>query len=247
MQLLISLIRLIPSQTRHHLLLHQVTAECVFSGESSPSMDSAGQPLVDVVIGILLTGCHYEDFNLCCYPHAPAVPDAVTKFITPTSVSRGEPHGDIVREGVSGSVERAGVGSDPDKIPVMFKPELVTRLGTIARKLLTVIDIIHKSSSAVLAQVTEVWKFQWHFEARVFIENRVEIKDGKPSHNLAACNRRVLTFFHNQLLFFLLTFVNGQYLLRGCRRCSLSCSFIPPESLVHRNAALVQVRWPHRS
>jgi hypothetical protein len=27
----------------------------------------------------------------------------------------------------------------------------------------------------------------------------------------------------------------------------LSCSFIPPESLVHRNAALVQVRWPHRS
>lgn len=142
-------------------------------GESSPCLDDTGRPLVDVIVGILRTTCSYIDFNLSDCDDSPK------------STMRRESIDDSSRDGqVSKSNQQ-----EADKTRVMFNPSLVGRLGTIARKLLEVVDIIQKSSSPDLAQLTEQWRVQWHVESYMFVSNRTEMRESKTFYSLVACNR----------------------------------------------------------
>jgi hypothetical protein len=145
----------------------------VVLGESSPSLDDTGRPLVDVIVGILRSACSYIDFNL--------------------SDSEDSPKSALRRESVDESSREVQPSKlsqqEADKTRVMFNPSLVGRLCTIARKLLEVVDIIQKGSSPDLAQLTEQWKIQWHVEAYMFISNRTEMRESKTFYSLVACNR----------------------------------------------------------
>jgi hypothetical protein len=167
----------------------QITHESVVLGEASASLDDSGRPLVDVIVGILRNSCNYSDFNLSNTDNEP-------KFVSASPVSR------IERRGSAESVSNHTLSADFDSVAsllpnkeisvqtrVMFSPSLVGRLGSVARKLLEVVDIIQKSSSSELAEFTEQWKVQWHVEAYMFISNRTERRDTKTFYSLAACNR----------------------------------------------------------
>ena len=144
-------------------------------GESSPSLDDTGRPLVDVIVGILRTTCSYIDFNL--------------------SDSDDSPKSTMRRESIDDSSRDAQLSKtnqqEADKTRVMFNPSLVSRLGIIARKLLEVVDIIQKGSSPDLAQLTEQWRIQWHVESYMFVSNRTEMRESKTFYSLVACNRSV--------------------------------------------------------
>jgi hypothetical protein len=184
-----------------------------------------------VVVDILHDSCHYIDFNLCdgesdAKPASAVTPVAALKIAA--STSRDEL--DIgPREPLK----------ETDKTRVMFKPALVARLGAVARKLLEVVDIIQRSSSPELAQFTEIWKIQWHFEATMFIENRLEMQDSYTYYSLAACNRwlsncNIFTMAHDHphtLHHF------QQHLLHCCRRCAATCTLYPARPPLRRIAA----------
>ena len=167
--------------------LLQVTAESIFLGESSPSLDDAGRPLVGVIIGILRDACNFSDFSLCDHTvDAKQAASGVTALAAPPlmpSINRDD------------LIERPSIVSlkepqtETDRTRVRFKHSLVARLGAIARKLLEVVDIIQRSSSTELTQFTEIWKIQWHFEATMFIENRLEMQHVNTLYSIAACNR----------------------------------------------------------
>ena len=157
----------------------QITTESVVLGEASPTLDNAGRPLVGVIVSILRDACHYKDFSLHDYDADPAH-NSFRQRSSP-SASRS----DVVDD----SPPEPQHNKESERTRVMFKPSLVARLGTIARKLLEAVDIIQKSSSAELGRHTEQWKIQWHVEAYMFISNRMEMQDTKTFHSLAACNR----------------------------------------------------------
>jgi hypothetical protein len=165
----------------------QVTTESVVLGESSPSLDDAGRHLVDVIVGILRSACHYSDFNMS---HS----DVIPKHAASAGASAG-PRNDkneFFDEPAKDAPRKSQVLDQPKETEsrVLFNPSLVGRLGIIARKLLEVVEMIRKSSSAELAQLTEQWRIQWHVEAYMFIINRTERRDTRTFYSLAACNRR---------------------------------------------------------
>jgi hypothetical protein len=172
--------------------LLQVCSESILGSASSPALDDAGRPLVGVVVDILHDACRYDDFNLCDSEsdgkQTSASVLAVSMPKLPLSVSR-EDSDTSLREGQSPKEPQ----KETERTGVMFKPALVARLGAVARKLLEVVDVIQRSSSAALSQFTEIWKIQWHFEATMFIENRLEMQDTNTYFSIAACNRSSFT------------------------------------------------------
>jgi len=160
-------------------------------GENSPSLDNAGRPLVDLVVGILRNECHYNSFH--CY--AITADESGSKFGIVASL----------RTSSETSLEHATSDrtQSAQRHLVMFSPSLISRLGSVARKLVEVIDTIHKSSSPELANSTEIWRQQWHNEAYSFIANISDQKDTRRTCSLAACNRlstfRVLIYSINVL------------------------------------------------
>jgi len=141
----------------------QVTSESVALAEASPSLDNAGRPLVDLVVSILRDECHYRAFHS----------SGLLSHDSDASFELSVP-------------DRADSTQRPR---VIFNPSLVARLGTIARKLIEVIEVIHKSSSADLAGSTEIWRQQWHNEAYSFIANISDQKVQQRTCSIAACNR----------------------------------------------------------
>jgi hypothetical protein len=166
---------------------------------------------------------------------------ALTAPASAPSISRDE-----LNEGSRSPIFPIEPQTDSDRTRIMFRPSLVVRLGAIARKLLEVVDMIQRSSSTELTQFTEIWKIQWHFEATMFIENRLEMQDINTWYNIAACNR---SFSICALLPFLSpppphpahTLISPQHLLCRCQRRASSRTVVPSRSPVHRDASVVEV------